>query len=118
MRRELDQVVGSCIWCWSQEESVEQVWWEHSIETCWRGWLGLGIDEVKRFRARVVYEKKSHTCHRCGISQNFCATKEDATEACQWPFVVAPLLLGIIRFPNGAEEAREEMLKILNGARI
>jgi superfamily II DNA helicase RecQ len=115
VRRELDRLVGSCVWCWSQEESVEQLWREHSIETCQRSWLGLSMDEVKRFRAQIVYEKKGHTCHRCGISQNFCATKEDAAQACQWPFVVAPLLLGIIQFPNGVEEVRDGMLQILNG---
>lgn len=115
VRRELDGLVGSCVWCWSQEESVEQVWREHRTETCPRGWPGLSMDAVERFRRQIMYEKKSHTCHRCGISQGFCATKEDEGRACQWPFVVAPLLWGVIQFPNGEDEAREEMLTLLNG---
>jgi hypothetical protein len=37
VRRELDRLVGCCVWCWSQEESVEWLWREHGIETCSRG---------------------------------------------------------------------------------
>jgi hypothetical protein len=73
------------------------------------------MDAVQQFRAQIVYDKKSHTCYRCGISQNFCATKEDVEQWCQWPFVVAPVLLGIIEFPNRTEEDRERMLEVLHG---
>ena len=92
----LTDLAGHCTLCWSQIGDQEASWREHDVEQCPRQWRGLEISTLQQFRSQISYAKNSHTCFRCGISQQWCATRESSEQACQWPFTVTPLLLSIL----------------------
>jgi superfamily II DNA helicase RecQ len=112
----LDDLVGHCVSCWAQLDDEEQSWREHGLGQCGRNWPGQSMRDLERFRGRISYEKSSHTCHRCGISQRYCATKERVENACQWPNVVVPILVAMVYGePGGAGtvEARIQQFREL-----
>jgi hypothetical protein len=64
--------------------------WRDAVSIDDGGQLDVGDVACDSFRETIRYLDRSHTCHRCGISQRFCNTcTEDGT--CQWPHIAVPL---------------------------
>lgn len=112
VEKTLDDLTDGCASCWmlavTQNRGHEgnNDLWTHSAQDCTirrlnDSGLGLSEDECDKFRQAVRYEKSSHSCHKCGISQRLCNTGQDGQRACQWPNVAIPLLRGVMGLQNG-----------------
>ena len=77
----------------------------HSLKGCQRvGELTQAVCD--EFRRRIVYEVRSHSCTRCGISQRYCATGVGEGMRCQWPNVLVPIVRGAMGSAVGMEVLR------------
>ena len=112
VEKTLDDLTDGCASCWmlavTQNRGHEgnNDLWTHSAQDCTirqlnDSGLGLSEDECNKFRQAIRYEKSTHSCHKCGISQRLCNTRQDGQSACQWPNVAIPLLRGVIGMRNG-----------------
>ncbi|KAH0352647.1 hypothetical protein KCU83_g3356, partial [Aureobasidium melanogenum] len=112
VEKTLDDLADGCASCWmlalTQGRGYEDNndLWTHSAQDCTirqhdESGLGLSEDECNRFRQAIRYEKSTHSCHKCGISQKLCNTGQDEERPCQWPNVAIPLLRGVMRMQNG-----------------
>ncbi len=82
VERTLDELADGCGACWVMSKA-----WRHAALECTvrkRQEIGLDEAECDRFRGTMQSESKSHSCHRCGISQRLCATRQDNKVKCQW----------------------------------
>ncbi|KAG6071429.1 hypothetical protein E4U15_007483 [Claviceps sp. LM218 group G6] len=70
------------------------------------GTLSMSALECDTFRASILYVKDANACHRCGISQKLCNTRE-AGSLCQWPRI-AP---AILRLATANDAGREIITK-------
>jgi len=112
VEKTLDDLTDGCASCWmlavTQNRGHEgnNDLWTHSGQDCTirqhdGSGLGLSEDECDKFRQAIRYEKSTHSCHKCGISQRLCNTRQDGQRACQWPNVAIPLLRGVMGTRNG-----------------
>ncbi|CAD0051471.1 unnamed protein product, partial [Aureobasidium pullulans] len=112
VEKTLDDLTDGCASCWmlavTQNRGHEgnNDLWTHSAQDCTirqlnDSGLRLSEDECNKFRQAIRYEKSTHSCHKCGISQRLCNTRQDGQSACQWPNVAIPLLRGVIGMRNG-----------------
>lgn len=99
----LDEVADGCAACWMTQEGEEAHL--HSLKGCQRvGELTQAVCD--EFRRRIVYEVRSHSCTRCGISQRYCATGVGEGMRCQWPNVLVPIVRGAMGSAVGMEVLR------------
>ena len=54
---------------------------------------------INKLRKHIKYKDRSHSYHRCGVSQVYCTSGEDVNQACQWPNAVVPTAYMVIRDP-------------------
>jgi superfamily II DNA helicase RecQ len=112
VEKTLDDLADGCASCWllavtqgrGNEDNNDL--WTHSAQDCTirqddESGLGLSEDECNKFRQAIRYEKSTHSCYKCGVSQRFCNTRQDGERPCQWPNVAMPLLRGVMRMHNG-----------------
>ncbi|KAG6104105.1 hypothetical protein E4U13_000209 [Claviceps humidiphila] len=55
------------------------------------GTLSMSELECDKFRASILYVKAANACHRCGLSQKLCKTREAECQ-CQWPKIARAIL--------------------------
>ena len=76
--------------------SVDGRDWMHPVEECElegsEGGVVVSKEEVDAFRAKIRFDKRTHSCFKCGISQKLCKTREDSSQKCQWPGIMSNLL--------------------------
>ncbi|KAG5950989.1 hypothetical protein E4U57_007239 [Claviceps arundinis] len=70
------------------------------------GTLNMSALECDIFRASILDVKDANACHRCGISQKLCNTREAGSQ-CQWPRI-AP---AILRLATANDAGREIITK-------
>ena len=92
VRRSLDDLAEGCVACWVLGTEEDEERRGHRLTTCEQFPAYHDGPEMDDFRRHIRYEAKSHTCHRCGWSQRWCATGEDVQAVCQWPHIVVPAL--------------------------
>jgi len=100
VKRSLDDMVEGCGLCWVYAQAEEDS--SHLSEQCVR-WPNIKGKDLNELRQQIVYQRHSHSCTRCGISQKYCATGQDEAEPCQWPGVMVP----VIRAALGSSIGRE-----------
>jgi hypothetical protein len=89
VRMVLDELADGCAACWVTQDG--ELAYLHDWQSC-SAVAELSEAACKEFRRLMTYEIDSHSCMRCGISQEFCATGESVDQACQWPNVVVPMV--------------------------
>ncbi|KAF2158359.1 hypothetical protein M409DRAFT_61729, partial [Zasmidium cellare ATCC 36951] len=92
----MDSLVDFCAACWVGNSSDSDSW-EHSAKDCA---MAHPAAEVDAFRGQLRFDKDTHSCYKCGISQRLCRTGEDSKQVCQWPGRVAPLLYALVQSEN------------------
>jgi Helicase conserved C-terminal domain len=97
VKQALDDMAEGCALCWVL--GGEGTDFMHSLAQCDR-WLGVTEADLDEFRRQIVYQRNSHSCTRCGMSQKYCATGQDTSMPCQWPNVV----VAVLRAPMGSAE--------------
>ncbi|KAG5952113.1 hypothetical protein E4U57_006400, partial [Claviceps arundinis] len=95
----LNQIAVVCPVCWvtsalgfgPETGRAHQAWGQactqHETVNCTGstgGTLSMSELECDTFRASILYVKDANACHRCGIIQKLCNTRE-AGGQCQWP---------------------------------
>jgi hypothetical protein len=68
---------------------------------------GVTEIDVDRFRRGIRDVGESHSCRQCWVSQEYCATREDISNKCQWPNVVVPLARAVAEEECGAQIVRQ-----------
>ena len=96
----LDELTTGCALCWVLGEGAHVD--GHRTIQC-RRWLPLCAEELDHFRRRIRYGRDVHSCYRCGIDQSWCASGTDSTQACQWPFVLVPVVRCVVGSAVGRE---------------
>jgi superfamily II DNA or RNA helicase len=70
--------------------------WGHEAGECVHGKDGEGVafseEDVEGFRSKMRFDKRTHSCFKCGISQKVCKTGENSSRKCQWPRIMAGIL--------------------------
>ena len=89
VRKTLDELKDGCVACWTVEEDNDM--YLHSGLECTK-YRELTQQACDEFRRQIVYERSSHSCTKCGISQKLCATGIEDGMRCQWPNVMVPLV--------------------------
>ena len=97
VRRALDEMKEGCAACWIVDG--EEDGHMHSGLEC-RKYKELSQQECDESRKEIVYEKGSHSCTKCGISQKLCMTGVEEGMKCQWPHV----MIAVLRAGMGNEE--------------
>lgn len=82
----MDEFVDCCARCWLQAPG-DCGRWAHSACTD-QDWDG--------FREQLRFDKDTHSCFKCGLSQRLCRTGQDSQQKCQWPGRAGPLLYGLV----------------------
>ena len=77
-------------------ESVARQDWRHNADECGSQGAG-GVDmvsekEVDTLRSQIRFDKRTHSCFKCGISQKLCWTRGDSGQKCQWPGIASNML--------------------------
>lgn len=110
VRGRMGELTGGCAVCWVLGGSVVAVgseyWRSHSVTGC-RQYEGLRADRLDAFRRMVRYGPDSHSCTKCGVSQEYCATREDSRLRCQWPNVVLPVARAAVGVDHGIQIIRD-----------
>lgn len=107
VERVLSELVDDCPVCWVEERV-----------SCY----GRGVDLPRQVNASTVagtcgfedgvgdsamlnirFDRDTHSCFRCGLSQKFCNTGQSTGAECQWPNIAAPMLRAIRQTRKGAE---------------
>lgn len=104
VQRLLDELADSCPVCWILDGEDDS--YLHSLVGCQR-FRGLGQVTCDEFRIKIRYERGSHTCMKCGISQKLCATGEDRKARCQWSNVLVPVVKVAVETVGGLEIVRK-----------
>lgn len=97
VRRVLDELADGCAACWVTVGGEDAHL--HPRQDC-SAVAELSEEACKEFQARMFYARDSHSCTRCGISQEFCATGVSLEMACQWPGVVIPMVRAMMGGPQ------------------
>ncbi|CAD0056321.1 unnamed protein product [Aureobasidium pullulans] len=82
VEKTLDDLTDGCASCWmlavTQNRGHEgnNDLWTYSAQDCTirqlnDSGLGLSEDECNKFRQAIRYEKSTHSCHKCGIKENY-----------------------------------------------
>ncbi|KAG6071995.1 hypothetical protein E4U15_007158 [Claviceps sp. LM218 group G6] len=103
----LNQIAVVCPVCWvtsalgfgpetgrAHQEAWGQACTQHETVNCTGstgGTLSMSELECDTFRASILYVKDANACHRCGIIQKLCNTRE-AGGQCQWPRIAPSIL--------------------------
>jgi superfamily II DNA or RNA helicase len=112
VEKTLDDLADGCTacWVWAQQQNRgnddNNDIWAHSSKDCQvrernSSGLGLSEQECSAFRGLIRFEKSSHSCHKCGLSQKLCITGQDEKGKCQWSNVAVPLLRGVMAMQGG-----------------
>jgi len=101
----LDELSDGCPVCWTLGARGEDSHL-HSSVGC-RRVTGLGEVPCDEFRRKIRYEPSSHTCTKCGISQQLCATGKDGEARCQWSNVLIPVVRAAAETAGGLGVVRE-----------
>jgi superfamily II DNA or RNA helicase len=105
----MDELADGCGVCGVVGDALGPVnddsWTSHRSREC-KKYQGLSGDELDAFRRLIHYTKDSHSCTKCGISQIYCATKEDIRNKCQWPNVLIPVVRTAVMLAEGIEIVR------------
>jgi superfamily II DNA helicase RecQ len=108
--RIMSELMGACAVCWVMGDAEHAVgpeyWRSHSVTRC-RKYYGLTTEALDGFRRLVRYGLDSHSCMKCGVSQVYCATRQDINNACQWPNVVLPVARAAVGVVEGIRIIRE-----------
>jgi len=104
VRRLLDEVADGCAACWMLDGEEDS--YLHSLATC-RKFSHLSQAAYDEFRGTIWYEKSSHTCTKCGISQKLCATAEDTEARCRWSNVLVPVVRAAMGTAAGLDVIRK-----------
>lgn len=97
----LDDVADGCTSCWLadllERDSGEGdgIGWQHRREECERA--QREEEEGEGFRRRVVFDRDTHSCHKCSFSQKMCRTGADVREKCQWPRIAICIAIAACR---------------------
>ena len=80
-----------CVICWVLGPFDSEAWASLWTKDCTvhRGLTGRELDV---FRRHIRYDRDTHSCTKCGISQAYCATGEDARKKCQWSNILVPVV--------------------------
>ncbi len=107
VERVLSELVDDCPVCWVEERVScnsrganlpRQVNASTVAGTC--GFEdGVGDSAMLNIR----FDRDTHSCFRCGLSQKFCNTGQSTGAECQWPNIAAPMLRAIRQTRKGAE---------------
>jgi superfamily II DNA helicase RecQ len=89
IKNALDELKNGCVACWIMEDDDEA--YMHCNLECTKH-LDLAQQACDEFRRQIVYEKNSHSCTKCGISQKLCATGVKGGMKCQWPNIMIPIV--------------------------
>lgn len=105
----MDELVEGCGVCGIVGDALGpgegDSWASHSSRKC-KKYQGLSGDELEAFRRLIHYGKDSHSCTKCGISQVYCATRENIGNKCQWPNVLLPVVRTAVMLVEGIEIVR------------
>jgi hypothetical protein len=85
----LDELADGCAACWVTQDG--DLRYMHPRQSC-SAVAELSKQACDKFRKLIIFERDSHSCMRCGISQGFCATGVSLDRKCQWPDVMVPLV--------------------------
>ena len=70
--------------------------WGHEAGECTyrKDGEGEAVSEgdIEAFRSKIRFDKRTHSCFKCGISQKLCKTGEDSSRKCQWPRIMVGVL--------------------------
>ena len=103
VERALDEMMIGCAICWMRNR-VYDGYLGHKTQNCQSKPMAKDGDHVidmDKFRRFMKYTNDSRTCHKCGISQKLCRTRQDAREKCQWSGVAMAILMIAIEDPIG-----------------
>jgi hypothetical protein len=102
----MDELVEVCVVCWALGPIDDGVWASHWTRDC-KAHPGLTGSELDAFRRDIRYDKDSHSCTKCGISQAYCATGEDASKTCQWSNILVPIVRVTVALEGAVGFVRE-----------
>ena len=110
--RAMDKLVDGCAVCWLMGDTMINVgkdyWMTHSTRRCKGRYERLSGEELDLFRGKYVrYKVDRHSCMKCGISQLYCATREDVGARCQWGNIVIPIVRAAVGQEAGIATIRE-----------
>jgi hypothetical protein len=101
----LNELADGCAGCWvTQDGDLAHL---HARQSC-SAVAELSWQACEEFQRLVRYERDSHSCMRCGVSQEFCATGVEVGQQCQWPGVVVPIVRAAMM---GAERGGDKMMR-------
>ena len=89
VRAGLEEVKNGCVACWIMDEDDEN--YMHSRREC-NKYEELSEQKCDEFRRRIRYEKSSHSCTKCGMSQKLCVTGVKDGMKCQWPNIMITII--------------------------
>ena len=110
MQTVMDELVDVCVICWALGPMDPEVWASHWTRHC-RAHRGLTGEELDMFRRHIRYDEDSHSCSKCGISQAYCATGEDAAGKCQWSNILVPIVRATAELEGADKIIREAGFK-------
>jgi superfamily II DNA helicase RecQ len=98
IRQALNELVDGCPICWVMGNAN---WSNHIHAQC--PWCAapehkpysLDVCEAVR-EQKLRWTTTTHTCYKCGLSQQFCATRQGMAEKCQWPGIMIPILVVVL----------------------
>lgn len=102
----LDELRDGCVACFVTSTDDSGVDWCHSPAECSMVEWETQKELDERFRRLIRFDERSHTCFKCGLSQNLCDTRVEGSKACQWPDVAASLLRSILSTNHGRMVAK------------
>jgi hypothetical protein len=102
----MDELVDVCVVCWALGPLDAEVWASHWTRDC-KAHQGLTGSELDAFRGHIRYDKDSHSCTKCGISQIYCATGEDVSKKCQWSNILVPIVRATVELEGAIGIVRE-----------
>jgi hypothetical protein len=102
LEQSLREMTIGCVWCWLDGRHTSAP--AHGTPNCVSAAAQHLGRAVEGFRQGVRFREETHSCHRCWVSQALCATRADTRAVCQWPGVMATLLLSMMAGPATFEE--------------
>jgi superfamily II DNA helicase RecQ len=110
VREAMDELADSCPVCWVVGDAVPAPGMDgsclHSLVEC-RKYERLTQAGLDSFRRLISYNRDSHSCTKCGVSQRFCVTGQETGVRCQWPNVVVPVVRAAVALEEGLEVIRQ-----------
>lgn len=110
VREAMDELADLCPVCWVVGDAVTGPGMDgsclHSLVGC-RKYERLTQAGLDGFRRLISYNRDSHSCTKCGVSQRFCATGQETGLRCQWPNVLVPVVRAAVALEEGLEIIRQ-----------